>query len=216
MTEPCSMLHQWVNALDRFDFTFDKARIPLNGLYILFEKGETAHCLDRIVRVGTHTGNNQLSSRLVQHFLNENKDRSIFRKNIGRCFLNRDNDPVLKEWNLDLTKKEAKEKYLHLIDFEKQREIEKKVSQYIQSNFSFAVIQLEDKKKRLDLESKMISTISLCNEHSPSENWLGKFSPKKKICESGLWLVNELEKEPLSNSDMIELHDIINKEQCLM
>ena len=42
--------------------------------------------MDRIVRIGTHTGENQLRSRLMQHFVKENKNRSIFRKNIGRCF----------------------------------------------------------------------------------------------------------------------------------
>jgi hypothetical protein len=209
MTETCFRLHQWFNALKRFNFQFDKAHIPSNGIYVLFEKGEIAHGLDRVVRVGTHSGSNQLPSRLVQHFLNENKDRSIFRKNIGRCFLNRDNDPFLKKWDLDLTTKAAKKKYLVSVDLQKQKDIEKKVSQYIQSNFSFAVFQLDDEKGRRELESKIISTISLCNEHNPSENWLGKFSPKKKICKSGLWLLNELYKEPLSESDMMELHDII-------
>ena len=39
------------------------------------------------MNICTHTGKNQLISRLKQHFTNMNKDRSIFRKNIGRCLL---------------------------------------------------------------------------------------------------------------------------------
>ena len=59
--------------------------------------------MDRIVRVGTDTGQNNLKSRMSQHFTNENKDRSIFRKNIGRAILNKNNSSLLNYWNLDLT-----------------------------------------------------------------------------------------------------------------
>jgi hypothetical protein len=76
----CKTLHEWANSLHALHFPYDDKQIPLNGIYILFEKRETAHDTNRIVRVGTHTGNNQLRSRLRQHFIVENKDRSIFRK----------------------------------------------------------------------------------------------------------------------------------------
>jgi hypothetical protein len=36
---------------------------------------------------------------LKEHFVNENKDRSIFRKNIGRALLNKDNDYFIEQWN---------------------------------------------------------------------------------------------------------------------
>ena len=80
----------------------------LKGIKLLFEKGETAHGMDRIVRIGTHTGKNQLRSRLKQHFIKEDKDRSIFRKNIGRSLLNRDKDPFLEQWEIDLTSRKQK------------------------------------------------------------------------------------------------------------
>ena len=84
MSENCKNLHELFNNLPKLEFPFNEEHIPMNGIYVLFEKGEFAHNTNRIVRVGTHTGKNQLRSRLIQHFLNENKDRSIFRKNIGR------------------------------------------------------------------------------------------------------------------------------------
>ncbi len=205
----CEELHFTFNSLKRFNFPFNESEIPKNGIYVLFEKGEAAHGADRIVRIGTHTGDNQLPSRLKQHFSNENKDRSIFRKNIGRGILNRKKDSFLKEWEIDLTTKEAKEKLSNLIDLEKQKQIEKQVTKYIQDNFSFVAFHVEDKEKRLEIESKIISTISLCKDCKPSENWLGLFSPKEKIRESGLWLVNELYKSPLSDTDLIELKNLI-------
>ena len=87
-------LHQLFNQQKRFSFPFQekKDEIPSNGIYIIFEKGETFHGMDRIIRVGTHTGENQLFSRLNQHFLKENKNRSIFRKNIGRSLLHKENN----------------------------------------------------------------------------------------------------------------------------
>lgn len=205
MTDICNDIHQLFNTLKRHTFPFDEESIPKNGIYILFEKGEHAHNADRIVRVGTHTGIDQLRSRLKQHFLNENKDRSIFRKNIGRALLNKQHDSFLKSWELDLTTRQAKENYSSHIDFKRQKEVEKQVTAYIQKNFSFAVFEFNDKSRRLDMESKIISTISLCKECCPSTHWLGHFSPKKKIQESGLWLVNELWKTPLLQQEVCDL-----------
>ena len=75
----------------------------------------------------------------------------------------------------------------------------------MQDKFSFVVFQVDDLKKRLELESKIISTISLCEDCKPSKNWLGLSSPKEKIKDNGLWLVNELNKEPLDNKSLKEL-----------
>ncbi|MCD8509738.1 MAG: hypothetical protein LRY73_07595 [Bacillus sp. (in: Bacteria)] len=202
MSELCHQLHTFLQERHRYSFPFDPKAIPQNGIYILYEKGETGHGGDRIVRVGTHTGANQLRSRLKQHFLNPNKDRSIFRKNIGRCFLHKENDPYKDIWEFDLTTRAQKDKHQHLVDRQYQQQIEEKISTYIQQNFSFAILPVETKEERLNLESKMISTVSLCHDCRPSDNWLGLYSPKEKIRESGLWLVNQLYKEPLSHAEL--------------
>ena len=79
-------LHKIFNSQIRYSFPFKQREkeILQNGIYIIFERGEHFMNFDRIVRVGTHNGDNQLRSRLNQHFVKENKNRSIFRKNIGR------------------------------------------------------------------------------------------------------------------------------------
>ena len=210
MSKNCNTIHQWFNGMKKITFPFDKQEIPENGIYILFEKGEFAHSTNRIVRIGTHTGQNQLSSRLFQHFLKENKDRSIFRKNIGRALLNKDKDPFLEKWELDLTTRNAKNQHSDSVDFDKQKEIEKGVTKFIQDNFSFVVFQIDDKDKRLYFESRIISTVSLCEECKPSENWLENSSPKEKIRKGGLWIVNALWKTPLNDEDMIELKQLLN------
>ncbi|MBU3918915.1 hypothetical protein KKC63_03375 [Patescibacteria group bacterium] len=210
MINNCGLIHGWFNELPRIKFPFDEKEIPLNGIYVLFEKGEKAHNRkDRIVRIGTHTGDDQLRSRLKQHFINENKDRSIFRKNIGRALLSKNKDSFLKNWEIDLTTKEAKGKYSGSMDFKKQKEVEKEVSKYIQNNFSFIVFEVENKERRLELESQIISTISLCSSCNSSKNWLGNHSPKDKIKGSGLWLVNELYKDSLSDGNIKYLKNIL-------
>ena len=201
MSDICERLHIVFHSLPRFRFPFEKDKIPQNGVYILFEDGETAHTSDRIVRVGTHTGENQLRSRLKQHFITENKDRSIFRKNIGRAILNKHDDPFLEQWNWDLTTRKSKEQFGHLVNVDKKRNIEKEVTKYIQKAFSFIVFQVDDKKQRLEIETKIISTVSWCLECKPSLNWFGLESPKDKIRKSGLWLVNGLYKEGFTQSE---------------
>lgn len=205
----CAETHKIFNRLERFSFPFDIKKIPYSGIYILFEKHEYGHGLDRIVRVGSHTGEKQLRSRLHQHFLKENKDRSIFRKNVGRAILNRDNSPFLQQWELDLTSRKNREKYSSQVNFSKQKQVEKKVSDYIQNYFSFVVFEVKGKKKRLELESKLISTVSLCAYCRPSANWLGLCSPKSKIRECGLWLVNHLYKSPLTEQDIRSIRKLM-------
>lgn len=211
MKDNCKLLHKLFNSSNRFSFPFEKDLdlIPKNGIYILFENGEKFNDVDRIVRIGTHTGENQLKSRLKQHFENENKDRSIFRKNIGRCFLNIEQNQYADIWEIDFTLKENKINKGHLIDRKFQNQLEGKISKYIQENLSFTVIEVNDKSERLNFESKIISTISFCKECKPSKNWLGLHSTKSKIRESGVWQVNELYKEPLNEGEMKKLKLII-------
>jgi hypothetical protein len=209
MSNSCKILHQVFNGLQRFTFPFNANEVPLNGVYILFEKGELAHDAARITRIGSHTGADQLRSRLYQHFLNENKDRSIFRKNIGRALLNKNRDHFLEKWDLDLTSAQAKINSSPGIDLKKQQIIEKQVSGYIQENFSFVTFRMDDNIKRLHLEKGLIATVSHCSECKPSDNWFGFNSPKEKIRKSGLWQEQHLWKEPLSEREMSEIEALI-------
>ena len=107
-----------------------------------------------------------------------------------------------------MTPKSARESITNF-DILTIKKVEERVSEYMRSHFSFAMIEVNGKAERLLLESKLISIISGCKECSkPSLDWLGNFSPIPKIRESGLWLVNELYKEPFSDS---ELEEFLNK-----
>ena len=211
MSNLCPQLHELLADCTHHHFPFDKQAIPMNGIYVLYEAEESGHGADRIVRVGTHTGEAQLPSRLRQHFMNENKDRSIFRKNIGRALLAKEGDPFLDDWNIDLTTRKAREQYSARIDKEKLKIVEAQVTDYIQRSFSFVVLPIQNKDMRMATESKLISTVSWCSTCGPSGAWLGQYSPKEKIRESGLWLVNELYKEPLSKQEFDQLSKVIDQ-----
>ena len=208
MSNICNNIHHIFQNLKRYKFPFNGEKLPKNGIYILFEKNEFAHNGERIVRVGTHTGSDNLAKRLKEHFMKENKDRSIFRKNIGRAILFKKDDSFLEQWNWDLTTRANKDKYSSLVDFEKQKSTEKEVSQYIKNNFSFAIFEVKSKTDRLNFESNLISTISLCEDCKSSSQWLGQSSPIQKIKESGLWLVQGLYKTPLNSDELEEIKSL--------
>lgn len=213
MSHVCASLHRWVNELPTHSFPFEPKTIVRNGLYVLFEEGELAHGTRRIVRIGTHTGSNQLGSRLLQHFVMEKKDRSIFRKNIGRALLNRAGDPFLADWNLDLTTRAARDLHGARIDAVRQQQIEAEVSAYMRRQFRFAVLPVAEKADRLHWESRLIATVAQCPECNPSPAWLGLSSPSPKIRGSGLWQVNEIDGQPLSDADIAEFSALFSSQE---
>lgn len=165
-------LHQLFNSLHRFHFVNEKnVVLPSNGIYIFFEKGENyvtpeGEILDRIVRIGTHKVDGRLFERLKNHFKGSVKS-SVFRKCVAEC----------------LQVKEYKNKISEKIT-------ETDISKYMQENFSFVVFEVKTKTERLKWEYKLIQTISkavFLGEITPSEKWLGKFSPINEITKGGLW-----------------------------
>jgi hypothetical protein len=100
-------------------FPFDQLLLPVNGIYFFYEDRETwghAGPKPRVVRVGIYRDGN-FRNRLADHYMLEQrrmnfdntkpapKDRSVFRKNIGRALLNEDKDSYLKTWEIDFTVK---------------------------------------------------------------------------------------------------------------
>ena len=212
----CRKLHELAMRLERHTFPIVEERIPGNGVYLLFEKWEQSHGTDRIVHVGSHSGENNLVARLREHFVKPNKDRSILRKNIGRALLNVNHDPFLREWDLDLTTREARREYGQLVNMERQRQVESDVTRTIQESFSFVVLPVRERSERLTLKSSIISVVSLCDECRPSGEWLGNSSPETRVRESGLWqkqgLYKQLTHSALGamNADLDEIEALIN------
>lgn len=205
----CLALHMFFNALPRMDWTMIKNVQYKNGIYIMFEKGQSYLGMDRIVRVGTHRGQDRLKIRLEDHFVKSDSDRSIFRKNIGRALLSKANDTYIKAWELDTTKAEDKVRNGHLIDEAKEAEIEKEISSYLKNNISFLCFPVETETERLRLEEGIISLLNKTHNFKPCDNWLGLSSPIKEISNSGLWNKQGLNGEPLNISEFSKIKHLI-------
>ena len=212
----------WLNFLLRLPHCL------IMGSIFFYEKGEFwghGNKKLRIVRVGTHKGNN-FKSRISEHFLiNESKmnfksnrpkpsDRSIFRKNIGRALLNKKNDPYLPIWEIDFTTVKKREELGDLRDIEKEKLIEEEVTKNLREKFSFRFIIIDDEKQRIGsegLESLIIGTLAKCQKCKPSPHWLGNFSPKSQIRSSGLWVVQHLKSPELEDLDMKNIEELVRR-----
>lgn len=60
-------------------------------------------------------------------------------------------------------------------------------------------------------ESRLIVTIAQCSECKPSHNWLGRYSPVKKIRESGLWNIQYVGGDPLNQKDFMFFKELLLK-----
>lgn len=201
-TDKVEILHQVFNSLPRLDWTMID-RIPYqNGIYIMFEKGESYRGMDRIVRVGTHRGQDRLKKRLRDHFVKEDADGSIFRKNIGRAFLNMTSDPYLQVWDIDMHVSDNVKKHKHLIDEALENDLEAKISRYLRENVTFVCFPIDDETERLRLEEGIIATLNQHPSFGPSSHWLGLNSPVSEIARSGLWNRQGLDGQPLSDEEI--------------
>jgi len=230
MSRICRRLHEVLcNAPEmRWPFEFDD--LPSNGIYFFYEDGEVwGHGGDdqRIVRVGTHREGN-FRSRMADHYIvNERKmdfdknkaapkDRSIFRKNLGRALLHRDHDPYEVIWNIDFTTRAFREEHGHRRDIEKERQLERDITQLLREQFTFRWIELEGQDRRMGskgLEAGLIGTLARCDECDPSKNWLGRLSPKAKIVSSGLWLLQHLGAPELDEDSIKEIEDLVSEQR---
>ncbi len=228
MSAKCKWLHEILEELPLTRYPFKLESLPLRGIYFFYQEGEMwGHGGEklRIVRIGTHRGSN-FRNRIAEHFLiNDRKmsfdkskpkpsDRSIFRKNIGRALLNKNNDPYLEIWEISFLRRANRVKFGDLRDIEKEKSLEKQITEILRDKFYFRFVIIESESERMGskgLESKLIGTVSRCTKCKPSANWLGNYSPKQEIRTSGLWLTQHLNAEEITEKDMIFIEDLIRK-----
>ncbi|MEN6383460.1 MAG: DUF6884 domain-containing protein [Rectinema sp.] len=196
------VLHILFNDLPRFDWTMIDQIPYRNGIYVMFEKGESYHSMDRIVRIGTNRGQDRLLERLRDHFVKEDADSSILRKKIGRAFLNMGLNPYLQVWEIDMHYSENIRNFGHLINKELDTKLEARISEYLRKNITFICIPVDEEAERLRLEEGLIASLTMDPSFGPSSNWLGLNSPMPEIARSGLWNSQHLQGKPLSPEEL--------------
>lgn len=214
----CRWLHEGLDCLPSFSFPFRPEQLPENGIYFFYENGELwghGGTVDRIVRIGTHKDGN-FRNRICEHYLLDDrkmrfdatvpapKDRSIFRKHIGRAILNNRGDPYLDVWEIDFTYRDKRDQFGHLRNIEKEMETESAVTELLRKKFFFRFVLLEGQAERIGksgLESRLIATAAQCPECRASKNWLGLCSSKPQIRSGKLWQVQHLRGKTLDERD---------------
>lgn len=151
--------------------------LPKNGVYIMFEHGELCNDdKDRIVRIGINEQPNRLPNRVMTHYTGTTR-RSVFRKHIGTALSNKLGVPANEE----------------------------QISEYIQNNISFVVVEVNDKIQREQLEKLLIGIVANCGNCTPSADWLGKYCDSPKVKHGKLWNVTFLDEKQQLTDDYIQL-----------
>lgn len=226
-------IHELFNdsTIKNYSYPYNENSLPKNGIYILFEKGQMYNEYKRIVAVGGNTENDQLRTIINQHFGIGDTSKSSLRKNIGDAIINLyvGCTKTLSEWKNSLKKnnKKIENKSIPLFSMNddqlksmlmysinkdyidrKMTLNEKLISDYIQYNFSFVVLEVTDNI----LRKKLISFINdNCSECNTDFYWLGS-----GVTNRGMWINYETNTEINSEFDSKEmfekLKNIIHKD----
>lgn len=205
----CARIHQIVGRLRIFS---DPNEVPFNnGLYFFHEKGEISFHgnLPGIVRVGNHSKrDDRLRGRLLDHY-SPNKNFSVFRRFLGGALLRKENRnhpclgpaPGKGHWE------KQKGRTCPIC-----RQVEERVTDMLRRRFTFRCVEIRDRKRRNELEKKLIGSLSVCTSCKSSARWLGKYAYSDKVSEYGLWNSNHVGGPDLmSRQDLKALDKLISK-----
>jgi len=175
--------------------------LPKQGVYFFFDDGEPttfSTSIPRLVRIGTHgvsagsvaTLRNRLRTHLGTRTGAGNHRASVFRLHVGRAIIERD---LLEKDFPNWGKGQSAPKEIT----GREALLEAKVSEYI-GNLRVLVVPVLDTagtgSMRATIERQFISmfTENLCAIEISSPTWLGRFSDKPSIRNSGLWNVRDV------------------------
>ncbi len=190
-----------------------RLRWPSRGVYFFFEPGERrteSGTGDRVVRVGTHalssTSRTSLWHRLSQHAGSRtsgsgNHRGLIFRLLVGEAMKARDMKHEPKTWGIGSHPGIAAERLGLTASHVRagERDLESGVSHYI-GDLPFLFVAAEDEAGpssiRGTIERNSIALLS--NYHrefidTASPAWLGRYSGRERVRESGLWNNNHVD-----------------------
>lgn len=188
---------------------------PRRGVYFFFEEGEVRRESgngQRVVRVGTHAlssgSKTSLWQRLSQHAGQKksgggNHRGSIFRLLVGEAMKRRDGLTEPASWGIGSHPAATAEKLAQTAGQVRSSEsaLEQAVSAYI-SRMPFLAVAVEDDagpdSERGLIERNAIALLSNFGRSSldaPSPSWLGSWSGRNRVRESGLWNNNHVDEE---------------------
>jgi hypothetical protein len=186
---------------------------PKRGVYFFFERGERRSDSGegpRVTRVGTHAlttkSRTTLWNRLSQHRGVEstgggNHRGSIFRLLVGAAFKQRDGIDRIESWGIGSDPGAAARKLG--IDRSTIRNLEHYLEQMVSHHIGampLLYLKIDDapggESLRGQIEQNSIALLSNFERDSldsPSSSWLGRYSDRPRVRESGLWNNNHVD-----------------------
>lgn len=154
-TPSCAKLHALLaEKRQHFNFPPPFKQLPLNGVYFIFEKGQSSHAHPRIVRIGSHTGRDRLVARLWEHAIPHG--RSYFRYDLGKAIIEQPHAVDIRPVAEALWKAGTDRQELDRFEVE--------LSEFIRKQFQFSVIGTLNQDEALKLERECIATVAHCDE----------------------------------------------------
>ena len=191
-----SRLQEQQGGLRLLENTSGRQSSPTRGVYYFFEPGELSSRWGtnlRVVRVGTHGlkqgSKSSLWGRLKQHAGSRNgagnHRGSIFRLLVGDALSILDPDYSIGSW--------GKKNVSRIVSRQEEAILEKRVSKYIRM-MPYLTLAVDDQpgpnSMRGYIERNTIALLSNYEKESldiSSPGWLGRYSSRKKVKQSGLW-----------------------------
>ena len=150
----CAKLHALLaEKRQRFDFPPPFEQLPLNGVYFIFESGQSSHDHPRIVRIGSHTGRDRLVARLWEHAIPHG--RSQFRYDLGKA--------IIKQPQAVDFPSVSEEQWKASVDRQELDPFEVRLSAFIKERLQFSVIGTVNQCEALKLERECIATVANCD-----------------------------------------------------
>lgn len=186
-------LYSLINSLRVYDYSYEPSELPENGIYFFYEEGEKCEVcgdvMDRIVRIGTHTSDNRFRDRIRNHYRG-NKNSSVFRTHVGSAIIKKNGLP-----NIDIN-----EWMKHMSPT--SQTVENLIDETFKGKFRFRCISIPSKDERIDLEERLIASLSRWN-YPPSDQWLGHFAEEQEIRKHGLWNVQQINSQNTLNDQCL-------------
>lgn len=176
------------------------------GVYFFFEDGELRAdgSTPRIVRVGSHTGNNSTIGTRINGEHAKDWGRSVFRRHVGTSLILRGDFPngnvpgngntLAQHWYS--SENGVAVHYNPNQLSQDLHDLHSLVTETIR-NMSVLWIKIDNRDARLQFEKQCIRLLSNLNRpasmDTPSQAWLGKHALNEKIHLSGLWNVQHVQ-----------------------
>ena len=199
-TAVSASVHQILAALPAKRFPVSRRDVPPDGIYLLYEAGETVLIdgeeMDRIVGVGTHSGDGRLARRLGNH-VSGSRRGSDLRVHLGSAILAQANsaDPRLQTWLGDKRTPVP--------------EVEEAVSALILARFTVRCIPIPDRAERQALEQALAALLARSPVAPPSEGWLGRHAAHRDIRSTGLWNTQHFDAPHLRANQLVRIAELV-------